>query len=75
MDKCSICQKSFKTSKYMLQHVREIHKKTSTQNSCDQCSRIFTRKTDLQRHRKSCKGEQPSSSMSKEVVKRNLNFF
>ena len=77
MDKCFTCQKFFKTRKYMLQHVREIHKKTSTQNSCNQCSRIFTRKTTLQRHRKSCKGEQPSSSMSKEVVKRKqpqLNF-
>ena len=78
MDKCSICQKIFKTRKYMMQHVREIHMKMSTQNSCDQCSRIFTRKTDLHRHRKSCKGEQPSSSISKEVIKRKhpqLNYY
>ena len=77
MEKCSICQKSFKARNYMLRHVREIHMKTSTQARCNQCSRIFTRKTDLHRHLKSCKGEKPSSSMSKSVIKRKqplINF-
>ena len=78
MEKCSICQKSFKARNYMLRHVRESHMKPSTQASCSQCSRIFTRKTDLQRHLKTCKGEQPSSSISKEVIKRKqpqLNYY
>ena len=54
----------------MLQHIRQIHKKT-TQVACDQCSRIFTRKAALQRHMECCKGEQPSSSTSS-GIKRNL---
>ena len=70
MEKCDICQKSFKARKNMLQHIRQIHQK-NTQASCDQCSRIFTRNVDLRRHLKRCKGEKPSSSTSS-GVKRNL---
>ena len=54
----------------MLQHIRQIHQK-NTQATCDQCSRVFTRKADLQRHLKTCTGEQVSSSNS-ENVKRKL---
>ena len=70
MENCAICQKSFKTRKYMLQHIHQTHEK-STQVTCDQCSRVFTRKAALQRHLKTCKGEQASSSNS-EMVKRKL---
>ena len=76
MENCAICQKSFKTRKYMLQHIHQTHEK-STQVTCDQCSRVFTRKAALQRHLKTCKGEQASSSNS-EMVKRKLpqlNYF
>ena len=71
MENCAICQKSFKTRKCMLQHISQIHEK-STQVTCDQCSRVFTRKAALQRHLKTCKGEQASSSNS-ENVKRKLS--
>ena len=70
MQKCEECQKSFKDRKNMLQHVRQTHLKT-TQVSCIQCSRIFTRKPDLLRHLKTCKGHLPSTSTSG-VVKRKL---
>ena len=71
MQKCDECQKSFKDRKNMLQHVRQTHLK-NTQVSCIQCSRIFTRKPDLLRHLKTCKGHQPSTSTSG-VVKRKLS--
>ena len=45
----------------MLQHIREIHDKNTT-HTCNQCSRVFFRKSNLTRHWKACKGQQPSSS-------------
>ena len=61
MEKCEVCEKSFVSRSNMLLHVREIHDK-STQHTCTQCSRVFSKKTNLTRHLKTCKGEQPSSS-------------
>ena len=61
MEKCDVCQKSFVSRSNMRLHVREIHDK-STQHTCTQCSRLFSKKTNLTRHLKTCKGEQPSSS-------------
>ena len=52
----------------MLQHIREIHDKT-TKLTCKQCSRVFFRKSNLTRHLKSCKGKQPKSSTGR-VLKR-----
>ena len=68
MEKCEVCQKSFVSRSNMLLHVREIHDK-STQHTCTQCSRLFSKKTNLTRHLKTCKGEQPSSSTGR-VLKR-----
>ena len=68
MEKCEVCQKSFVSRSNMLLHVREIHDKSS-QHTCTQCSRVFSKKTNLTRHLKTCKGEQPSSSTGR-VLKR-----
>ena len=68
MEKCDVCQKSFASRSSMLEHVREIHDKI-TQHSCMQCSRVFSKKSNLTRHLKTCKGEQPSSSTGR-VLKR-----
>ena len=68
MEKCEVCQKSFVSRSNMLLHVREIHDK-STQHTCTQCSRLFSKKTNLTRHLKTCKGEQPSSPTGR-VLKR-----
>ena len=71
MENCEICQKSFKTKKYMLQHIRQTHEK-STQVTCDQCSRVFNRKAALQRHLKTCQGV-PLSTSTMPDVKRKLS--
>ena len=44
-----------------VQHICEIHDK-NTKPTCKLCSRVFFRKSNLTRHLKACKGNQPSSS-------------
>ena len=68
MEKCDVCQKSFTSRSNMLRHVLSQHKK-SKQWECEECSRVFSNKANLTRHLKTCKGEQPSSSIGR-VLKR-----
>ena len=68
MEKCDVCQKSFTSRSNMLRHVLSQHRK-SKQWECEECSRVFSSNFNLNRHRKTCKGEQPSSSTGR-VLKR-----
>ena len=69
MESCSVCHKQFKTRKCMLQHVKETHDK-SMQRDCPGCSRSFSRPSNLRRHQKTCKGEQPSTSTTRDAKRK-----
>ncbi|CAH1797557.1 unnamed protein product, partial [Owenia fusiformis] len=45
---CEVCDKSFKTSKYMLQHLRRVH--VQEKHQCSGCKKIYKRKDSLKRH-------------------------
>ena len=47
----------------MLRHVPSQHL-MSKQWVCEECSQVFSSKSNLNRHQKRCKGEQPSPSTS-----------
>ena len=68
MEKCDVCQKSFTSRSNMLRHVLSQHQK-SKQWECKECSRVFSSNFNLNRHLKTCKDEQPSSSTGR-VLKR-----
>ena len=52
----------------MLRHVLSQHRE-SKQWECQECSRVFSSNFNLNRHLKTCKDEQPSSSTGR-VLKR-----
>ena len=49
---CEICQKAFSNLGNLNRHVRNIHEKSSTSFSCNDCDYSTPRKSDLQRHLK-----------------------
>ena len=68
MEKYDVCQKSFTSRSNMLRHVLSQHRK-GKQWECEECSRVFSSNFNPNRHLKTCKGEQPSSSTGR-VLKR-----
>ena len=49
---CEICQKAFSNLENLNRHVRNIHEKSSTSFSCNDCDCSTPRKSDLERHLK-----------------------
>ncbi len=63
---CEVCNKSFSKRRNMLRHQREVHDE-STHVECPQCYRHFSRRSDLNEHLNTCRGNTPSTSVKRKA--------